>query len=89
MVKETCFLEGSLAYLFLYLSSLNRINRGFPGGSDSKESACSAGHLGSILGLGRSPGEGNGFPPSIVEWRILQIEEPGGILSTGSQKSWT
>ena len=27
--------------------------------------------------------------PSIVEWRILQIEEPGGILSTGSQKSWT
>ena len=55
----------------------------------SKESACSAGHLGSILGLGRSPGEGNGFPPSIVEWRILQIEEPGGILSTGSQKSWT
>ena len=31
-----------------------------PGGSDSKESACSAGDLGSILGLGRSPGEGNG-----------------------------
>ena len=31
-----------------------------PGGSDSKESACNAGHLGSILGLGRSPGEGNG-----------------------------
>ena len=32
----------------------------FPGGSVSKESACSAGHLGSIPGSGRSPGEGNG-----------------------------
>ena len=31
---------------------------GFPGGSDGKESACNAGDSGSILGLGRSPGEG-------------------------------
>ena len=35
---------------------------GFPGGSDSKESACNAGDLDSIPGLGRSPGEGNGSP---------------------------
>ena len=35
---------------------------GFPGGSDSKESACNVGDLGLILGLGRSPGEGNGYP---------------------------
>ena len=35
---------------------------GFPGGSDDKESACSAGDLGSVLGSGRSPGEGNGYP---------------------------
>ena len=35
---------------------------GFPGGSDSKESACNAGDLSSILGLGRSSGEGNGYP---------------------------
>ena len=34
----------------------------FPGGADSKESACNAGDLGSIPGLGRSPGEGNGNP---------------------------
>ena len=33
---------------------------GFPGGSDSKESACSVGDPGSIPGSGRSPGEGNG-----------------------------
>ena len=35
---------------------------GFPGSSDGKESACSAGDLGSVLELGRSPGEGNGNP---------------------------
>ena len=35
---------------------------GFPGGSDSKESVCSAGDPGSIPGLGRSPGEGYGNP---------------------------
>ena len=35
---------------------------GFPGGSDDKESAYNAGNLGSIPELGRSPGEGNGYP---------------------------
>ena len=35
---------------------------GFPGGSAGKESACNAGDLGSILALGRSPGEGKGCP---------------------------
>ena len=35
---------------------------GFPGGSDDKESAFNVGDLGSIPGLGRSPGEGNGNP---------------------------
>ena len=35
---------------------------GFPDGSDGKESACCAGDPGSIPGLGRSPGEGNGNP---------------------------
>ena len=35
---------------------------GFPGGSDSKESACNAGDLGLITGLGRSPGGGHGNP---------------------------
>ena len=35
---------------------------GFPGGSDGKESACNAEDLGSIPELGRSPGEGNGYP---------------------------
>ena len=35
---------------------------GFPGGSAGKESACNVGDLGLIPGLGRFPGEGNGYP---------------------------
>ena len=35
---------------------------GFPGGSAGKESTCNVGGLGLIPGLGRSPGEGNGYP---------------------------
>ena len=36
--------------------------QGFSGGSDGKESACNAGDLSSVPRLGRSPGEGNGYP---------------------------
>ena len=35
---------------------------GFPGGSEVKASACNVGDLSSIPGLGRSPGEGKGYP---------------------------
>ena len=38
------------------------IYRGFPGGSGGKKSACSVRELGSITGLGRSPGGGHGNP---------------------------
>jgi len=38
------------------------LNWGFPSGSDGKESTCNAGYPGSIPGVGRSPGEGNGNP---------------------------
>ena len=37
-------------------------HQGFPGGSAGKESSCSGGDLGSFPGLGRSAGEGNGYP---------------------------
>ena len=43
-------------------SNLNYNIRGFPGGSDSKESACQAEDLGLIPGFGKSPGEGNDYP---------------------------
>ena len=39
---------------------------GFPGVSDDKESACNAVDLGSIPGSGRSPGEGNDNPSSVL-----------------------
>ena len=45
-------------------------NVGFPGGSVGKESACNAGDLGMIPGLGRSPGEGHGNPFQYIAWRI-------------------
>ena len=38
------------------------MNKGSPGGSDGKEFACNTGDVGLIPGLGRSPGEGNGYP---------------------------
>ena len=38
-----------------------KLKLGFPGGSEVKVSACNAGDLGSIPGLGRSPGEGKGY----------------------------
>ena len=37
--------------------------KGFPGGSDDKETVCNAGDPGSTPRLGRSSGEGNGYPP--------------------------
>ena len=45
-----------------YTEQLPMETMGFPGGSDSKESACNVGDLGSIPELGRSLGEGNGYP---------------------------
>ena len=55
------------------------LSEGFPGDSDSQESACNAGDLGVIPGLGRSSGEGKGNPLQYLAWRIPQTEEPGGI----------
>ena len=50
------------AAFHLDLLSLSLTSTIFPGGSASKESACNSGDLGLIPGLGRSPGEGNGYP---------------------------
>ena len=57
---------------------------GFPGGSDSKESACNVGDLDLTPGLGRSPGEGN--DSNILAWRIPWTEEPGIVQSMGLQR---
>ena len=43
--------------------------------------------LGSIPESGRSPGEGNDTPSSILAWEIQWTAEPGGLQSIGSRKS--
>ena len=63
-----------------------RILHSLPGGSDVKASACNVGDLGSIPGLGRSPGKGKATHSGILTWRIPWTEEPGGLPSMGSQR---
>ena len=53
---------GILSAALSQLQGTSTKDTGFPRSSVSKESACNAGDLGSISGLGRSPGEGNGNP---------------------------
>ena len=66
-------------------SSLDNVQAflGFPGGSASKESACNAGDLGSIPGLGRSPGEGKSYPLQ------YSLENSTGCIVHGVAKSQT
>ena len=59
--------------------------KGFPGNSVGKESACNAGDSDLIPGSGRSPGEENGNPLSVLAWRFPWTEEPDGLQSMGSQ----
>ena len=59
------------------------------GGSEVKAPACNAGDLGSIPGLGRSPGEGNGNP---LQYSCLENPMDGGAWWAtvhGVTKSWT
>ena len=56
---------------------------GFSGGSDGKESACNAGDLDSIPGLGRSPGGGHGNP-----LQCSCLENPHGQRSLVGYSPW-
>ena len=58
LLLSVCVLSLGTFFYYSPLSSL----WGFPGGSEVKASACNVGDLGSIPGLGRFPGEGNGNP---------------------------
>ena len=57
---------------------------GFPCGSAGKGSACNVGDLGSISGLGRSPGEGKGYP-----LQCSGLENSMDNIVHGVAKSWT
>ena len=65
--------EGRYEYLQLIWVSL--------GSSAGKESACNAGDLGSIPGLGRSPGEGKGYP-----LQYSDLENSMGCIVQGGHK---
>ena len=63
---------------------------GFPGGASGKELPANAGEVrdvGSIPGLGRSPGGGNGIPLQYSCLEIPMAEDPGGLQSMGSQST--
>ena len=64
--------------------STYRIMLGFPGGSDSKESSCNAGDLGSIPGLGLE--KEIATHSSILAWINPWTEEPGGLQTMGLQR---
>ena len=68
------------------LKEMTIVYKGFPGGSDGKESACNVGDLGSISMLERSPGEGQATHYSILAWRSPWTEEPGRLQSMGLQR---
>ena len=56
---------------------------GFPGGSDGEEPDCNVGDLGSIPGLGRSPGGGHGNP-----LQCSCLENPCGQRSLAGCSTW-
>jgi len=58
----------------------------FPCSSVSKGSACSAGDLGLIPGLGRSLEKEMATHSNILAWKISWTEEPDGLQSMGSQR---
>ena len=61
----------------------------FPGGSPGKESIYNAGNLGSIPGLGRSSGEGNGDPLQYSCLENLMDRRAWWTRVQGIAKSWT
>ena len=68
------------------------IIKGFPGGSDGKQSTYNVGHPGSIPGSEDPLEEETATHTSILAWRILCTEEPGGLQSVGLQRvrhNWT
>ena len=58
----------------------------FPDGSDSKESTCNAGGLGSILGWEDPLEKGMAPHSSILAWRTPRTEQPGGLQSMALQR---
>ena len=69
----------------LYWMVKTSAEKGFPGGSDGKESAYNVGDPGLIPGLGRSPGEGHGNPLQYSCPENPMNKGPCGLQSIGTQ----
>ena len=83
--KIQCLISPPCCYIFPSIS----LYYGFPSSSNGKVSVCNIGNLGSIPGLGRSPGEGNGSP---LQCSCLENPMDGEAWQTtvhGVTKSWT
>ena len=88
-LKNTRWLHFFLTIYFYFIYHLS--HRGFPGGSDGKESACNAGDSGSSPGLGRSPGEGHGNP---LQYSCLENSTDRGawwatVHGVAKNKTWS
>ena len=82
--KEGIFWSDEFV-LFLNLGFVIRIY-GLPSWLSAKNLPAKAGDTGLILGLGRSPGVGNGNPPDLLPGTIPWTEEPGRLQSMGLQR---
>ena len=82
-LKKKCKPARHLSLLPTWLCGSPRPVMGFPGGSNSKESACNAGDLDSIPRLGRSPGGGHGNP-----LQCSCLENPPGQRSLVGCNPW-
>ena len=82
-------IEGLEEYLkeqWVDVHTLLCTKQGFPSGSDSKKSTCNAGDWGSIPGLGRSPGEGNGYRLQYSCLENPMDRRPGGYSPWGGKE---
>ena len=97
LIKTYCKIPRDLLEISIYIQSflapwdfmILKSTKGFPGGSDSKESTCNVGDLGLNPELGRFPGEWNGNP---LQYSCLQNSRNRGAWQApvhGVAKSWT
>ena len=87
-MKVTLFVP-ELYRIHTHIFYISYSHRGFPGSSADKESTCNAGDLGSVPGLGNSPGGGHGNP---LQYSCLENPiDRGAWRATvhGVTKSWT
>ena len=68
-------------YLRSFISSNENNYYLFPGGSECKESACNSGDMGSIPGLGRFPGGGNGNPLVFLPGEFYGLFTVHGVVA--------